>query len=210
MQGNSLTVEFLQLYNKLNTYDKFIASIGWHIAPVVFSHKPAALVNLGKAGDIYRYMGLTGMEKQYDPLDIIVREAEVHNIKKLFAGELNAVLFSDESSSCRLFCYMPERINAICMDHDVRCFLMNMGYKSFDPEDCINTLKQRFQRGKCPHEIGIFLGYPLDDVTAFILHEGRNYLINGYWKVYTNAFCALNTFLEYDNARKQMLHILDE
>lgn len=28
-----------------------------------------------------------------------------------------------------------------------------------------------------PHEIGLFLGYPVDDVTGFIQNKGRNYLL---------------------------------
>ena len=38
-----------------------------------------------------------------------------------------------------------------------------------------------------PHEMGIFLGYPLGDVKGFIVHGGKNYLYSGYWKVYENV-----------------------
>ena len=32
--------------------------------------------------------------------------------------------------------------------------------------------------------MGLFLGYPLDDVTGFIEQKGKNYKCCGIWKVY--------------------------
>ena len=56
-----------------------------------------------------------------------------------------------------------------------------------------------------PHEIGVFLGYPLDDVKAYIKEQGRNALLSGYWKVYHNPEVAKNQFATYDDARKTLL-----
>ena len=41
--------------------------------------------------------------------------------------------------------------------------------------------------GSCafPHEIGLFLGYPFEDVMGFIENKGENYLCSGCWKVYS-------------------------
>ena len=35
-----------------------------------------------------------------------------------------------------------------------------------------------------PHEMGLLLGYPVEDVTGFMVHGGKNSLYSGYWKVY--------------------------
>ena len=35
-----------------------------------------------------------------------------------------------------------------------------------------------------PHEIGLFLGYPLSDVIGFIENKGWNYTCCGCWKSY--------------------------
>lgn len=49
-------------------------------------------------------------------------------------------------------------------------------------------LKKRIQKEACfPHEIGLFLGYPLEDVEGFIKNKGRNCESCGIWKVYCNA-----------------------
>ena len=50
------------------------------------------------------------------------------------------------------------------------------------------------QGGAFPHEIGLFLGYPIDDVVAFIANKGRNCLCCGCWKCYTDACAAQKAF----------------
>lgn len=53
--------------------------------------------------------------------------------------------------------------------------------------DCLARLKNRFEETDCfPHEIGLFLGYPLPDVIGFIEQGGKNCKCCGVWKVYSN------------------------
>ena len=52
-----------------------------------------------------------------------------------------------------------------------------------------------------PHEIGIFLNYPLEDVRGFIEHKGQDSLFCGYWKVYHDPEKAKLTFWTYDKAK---------
>lgn len=49
-----------------------------------------------------------------------------------------------------------------------------------------------------PHEIGLFLGYPLEDVTGFIREKGRNCKCSGHWKVYGDPALAKRLFRAYD------------
>ena len=53
-----------------------------------------------------------------------------------------------------------------------------------------------------PHEIGIFLEYPLMDVKGFLEHNGADYIYSGYWKVYTDEYNAVRKFREYDLVRE--------
>ena len=52
--------------------------------------------------------------------------------------------------------------------------------------DCDGMLRQLSRRLCCeadfPHEIGVFLGYPLTDVVGFIENQGRNFTCCGCWK----------------------------
>ena len=48
-----------------------------------------------------------------------------------------------------------------------------------------------------PHEIGIFLGYPLEDVVGFVRNKGKNYTFKGYWKAYGDPAAAQARFASF-------------
>lgn len=56
--------------------------------------------------------------------------------------------------------------------------------------------------GVFPHELGILLGYPLEDVLGFLKHHGENYAYCGYWKVYGDIEEAKKRFAAYNEVRK--------
>ena len=64
----------------------------------------------------------------------------------------------------------------------------------------------RFAEGGCfPHESGIFLGYPLEDVCGFIANKGNHAKLCGEWKVYGDAHAAARTFHRYTCCRQDYL-----
>ena len=76
-------------------------------------------------------------------------------------------------------------------------FLERYGYRSTDADEAIGPLKERLSNLEgegFPHEIGIFLGYPLGDVIGFIENAGRNFKCSGCWKVYCNECEAVKLF----------------
>jgi hypothetical protein len=87
-----------------------------------------------------------------------------------------------------------------------RNFLLDLGYPDTNSIIFIlSCLKRRFCAVNFPHEIGLFLGYPLEDVTGFIRHKGQNYKFCGYWKVYGDVEKAKQLFRQYDLCREYML-----
>lgn len=67
-----------------------------------------------------------------------------------------------------------------------------------ETEYAISKLKKRIAEEKCfPHEIGVFLGYPIGDVREFIRNKGQNCLFCGVWKVYCDAGESLKKFERY-------------
>ena len=61
--------------------------------------------------------------------------------------------------------------------------------------------KRIAEKPEFPHEIGIFLGYPLEDVDGFITHQGENCKLCGCWKGYGNVEQARRTFANYEKCR---------
>jgi len=82
-------------------------------------------------------------------------------------------------------------------------FLGEYGYTAdMSIDERLDILALRMNCGSFPHEIGAFLGYPVEDVRGFISNSGRNCLLCGYWKVYENAEKARQTFKTYDRCRE--------
>ena len=80
--------------------------------------------------------------------------------------------------------------------------LESCGYDTkLSVEEKLRILEERISCGSFPHEIGIFLGYPVDDVLGFIENKGANYLFCGFWKVYSNPRKAKRAFDEYVHCR---------
>ena len=76
-------------------------------------------------------------------------------------------------------------------------FLSGYGYTGCEIRQCLNRLKERLKSSeRFPHEIGVFLGYPLGDVIGFIQNEGRNCKCCGMWKVYDNENEAQKLFFK--------------
>lgn len=72
----------------------------------------------------------------------------------------------------------------------------------------LDHLRTRLLLQKFPHEIGLFLGYPSEDVRDFIANSGKNCLLCRYWKVYHNIERAQETFDRIDEAKRYALHLL--
>jgi hypothetical protein len=81
---------------------------------------------------------------------------------------------------------------------DIQAFLKKQGYTDFSLEGALRKLKENMtEKADFPHEIGLFLGYPLEDVEGFLLHGGQNCKCTGCWKVYGNEQHAQKQFARF-------------
>lgn len=84
-----------------------------------------------------------------------------------------------------IYAYRFSHVQKELQNPQVMELLAEYGYQSNDAHSCIRHLKRRLSAYTCfPHEIGIFLGYPLEDVIGFIENSGQNCKCCGLWKVY--------------------------
>ena len=91
--------------------------------------------------------------------------------------------------------------------------LKEQGYKNLTLGGILSCFQMRYQAyndGKLafPHEMGILLGYPIEDVLGFIKHKGKNYLYSGYWKVYENMQEKRALFRQYQEAQETLIQLL--
>ena len=97
-----------------------------------------------------------------------------------------------------VYVFRPTQLQRDLSDGRAMDILLSMGYRSFDVKSCLSTLIKRIQSCcEFPHEIGLFLGYPPEDVEGFILHKGNCCKRCGCWKVYGNEEKAEAEFAKY-------------
>lgn len=106
-----------------------------------------------------------------------------------------------KTNSFLLYLYRKKELEALLGSEGIAQYLRGIGYETGDCASCRNTLCQLVTRlytqTDFPHEIGLFLGYPLEDVRGFVENEGRNYTCRGLWKVYGDPQAAAKKFSSY-------------
>lgn len=170
----------------LKTQDKtaFVeAMIACFAAPLIKGLRCGTLINLCRNGDDIRH----------------VWHSQKNALSRRFGVEFAEMSFTDRSVI--LFIYKADLLALYLSNADTARFLEGRGYDCGGdfPYGCVRTLKERFKSGM-PHEIGVFLGYPLDDVKGFIENGGRGSKATGYWKVYGDESYARRKFGEYRKA----------
>ncbi len=100
-----------------------------------------------------------------------------------------------------IYVYRPSFLEKDLCDKDTVNMLSGMGYKVGNVHACIDCLRKKlneFTDNKhFPHEIGLFLGYPPEDVKGFIDNKGECSKCVGCWKVYGDEKKACDTFAKY-------------
>ena len=174
-------------------------------APVLLGLKPAAIFTVSKAEKarleellsscgkqrggncpLEEYCGGARMEEAF-PSD-----CRVFAIVTLHSGEKESILL-----------YRKDILYAHLADRKVKRFLHSLALGYEEGADWILHFKKRFLEYKeegreFPHEIGIFLGYPLWDIRAFMQNPRREAKLTGYWKVYYKVEKAREQFQKYD------------
>ena len=123
-------------------------------------------------------------------------------------------LYEGEHKSTWLLC-RRDRLESELVWPQTGEFLKQYGYRMVQEslDEKLLRLQYRFAEYKegrqpFPHEMGVFLGYPLGDVKGFIEHHGKEYLCSGYWKVYQDEQKAKSTSQLYQSVRDAVLQLI--
>jgi hypothetical protein len=124
-------------------------------------------------------------------------------LSSLLRRRLDALILRESEQGLLVLVFEKERLTKTVHDREALAFLAAMGYPGGAPLCVIlDHLSQQFLCHDLPHEIGLFLGYPVEDVLGFLRHKGRNYKLCGYWKVYGDVERAKRCFRRYDACRE--------
>ena len=134
---------------------------------------------------------------KYESYDTLKREICETN-KALGKKGLRLIPLRRNEKQALLYLYRPERLRSDLSTPEAVSILRREGYADLRQERCLLELMRRLQRFEAfPHEIGLFLSYPPEDVLGFIEHKGHESKCEGCWKVYGDAERAKKTFRTY-------------
>ena len=96
-----------------------------------------------------------------------------------------------------LYLYRPKKLVEDLQHSAAKDILKEHGYPD-NPCMCVSFLRGRLTENReFPHEVGLFLGYPPEDVSGFIKNGARACKCVGCWKVYGDEAKAKCTFAKY-------------
>lgn len=128
----------------------------------------------------------------------------------LLTSGLQAQVLSDCGRRRLVLLYSPLLLGDLLQRPKVRNFLHKAGYPSYEGvSQALETLTQRVKMDDFPHEIGLFLGYPLKDVAGFMGWAAIPYSSNGPWRIYGEPSRSLGLANCHKACRRRMAQRLD-
>ena len=96
-----------------------------------------------------------------------------------------------------LYLCCPKKLADDLKHRKAKEILKENGYPE-NPGRCVSFLRNRMMTNvEFPHEVGLFLGYPPEDVSGFIKNGAQACKCVGCWKVYGDDAKAKCTFAKY-------------
>ncbi|MBQ5319781.1 MAG: DUF3793 family protein [Oscillospiraceae bacterium] len=172
---------------------KFCEKLAFHTAPTLLGIKCGSLISL------------TTSEFTLDA------QSELFNSKAAVKGLVAKILCSCGSRTL-VFVYNEKLMKRRLADPQVQEILTRYGYpENMGIDECLDYLSSRIRGcADFPHEVGVFLGYPTEDVVGFIENKGENFKFCGCWKVYGCEEKARRTFENYEKCRRFLCGKLNE
>lgn len=186
---------FLIREDKISSY--VIFTLANSCMPTLLRTKPSSLVSFHK-----KYI-------ENQELFFSVLEVEINQFQCNYE-----VLYENETTYYTLIFHMGLLQKTLEENRD-NILLTKSGYLKGEDSFRFNlrNFKRRYREFKMdskagfPHEVGIFLGYPVIDVEEFIKNNGQNYMLCGYWKVYHNVEEAGKTFELFRKIREEAMEL---
>lgn len=164
----------------------FELKLAYHTAPSLYGIKVSSLLKVKKN----EYMSYIKSE----------------TVERFEASGIKTRVINEDNDGYLILVYNEKVLKKHIDTYSNRKFLSLYGYeKCNELSEYIDHLSSRIKEsGSFPHEIGVFLGYPLEDIDGFIRNKGRNFKLCGFWKVYSDEERARKTFRTYRQCRKYL------
>ena len=134
-----------------------------------------------------------------------------YGVKMLKVSALDFFVLRSSSTEHLLLFYDQGLLQRRLSGRTGAAFLRRCGYQHpGNLEDCLRKLRQRFKEETIPHEVGIFLGYPLKDITAFMGWTDRPATCQRDWKIFGKIHRSAALADVFARSRITMLEALQQ
>ncbi len=134
---------------------------------------------------------------EFHSKDELIHFARTVNRQLTHKG-LRFLLMRADEKRALFYLYRPSALQRDLQSSTARKILTKRGYNPQNCDVCVAELARRLRTAnEFPHEIGLFLGYPPEDVYGFIHNKASDYKCVGCWKVYGDENAARQTFAKY-------------
>lgn len=123
--------------------------------------------------------------------------------KRLSPKGLRLLPLRFSETKALLYLFRPAKLRQDLSEKTAEELLRCHGYDTGSCEKCVVQLAKKLRRKEeFPHEIGLFLGYPPEDVHGFICQGPDCCKCTGCWKVYGDAEAAQKKFAQFKHCTK--------
>lgn len=163
------------------------------LGPVILGAKPAEIISY-RSFDCFRCQKLTQVEDAF------------RNVKRIKYRRIE-----QENHEIKMFFYDPEVLKKNLENPKIGAFLRRFGYPiGGSVEEHIFYLEKRIQKGICPDEIGVFLGYPLKDVLGYVGWSSLELTKVRCWRVYGDEKESDFLYNQIMATRQQIQNLINE
>ena len=180
--------EFVKAIHEFGDNSYLKAVLLYNISPVISGEKPASIISFSKAGRDLKQLWQLNKEN-------MCNEIGVNYFEIKHSSNYITVLFYNRSSLMKLLA-----------DKKVCEFLKKFGYRNIDNLNNVLLQVRDKYSGSIPHEVGVLLGIPIEDVKGFMEGESNKCLFTGYWKVYSQEQKARYIFSAIDKVRERTIY----
>lgn len=179
---NTVAFDNLMLQEFQIMFEEYLIT---HCSPTLVSLKPASLF-------LYRF---SSGEELYESVAVWDAQFQKKGIR--------ITILREDTETALIYVYRPDTMVRELSRPEIISFLVSTGYQAGTIDQMLEQLRSRLHGSEeFPHEIGVFLGYPLNDVLGFIKNHGSNCKGMGDWKVYGDLGEAQKTFAKFKKCRE--------
>jgi hypothetical protein len=134
-------------------------------------------------------------------VSVLMEEMKAFN-RRFAARGLRIIPLRMQKDRMLIYLFRSEMLKQDIAQQGALSILKERGYTACSAEQCLGELVRHLRSDEeFPHEIGLFLGYPPEDVYGFIHHRDKACKCVGEWRVYGDEAAARDRFESYTRCR---------